>query len=348
MLEMITNFHFAMPHWLWALFIPLLVAAWLAMTVRRSENTKIKDYADSHLLSHLTGSLEMITRGKWRLFAFWALLWALIVLAMAGPRWDYKDIQLFSPNNSLVIMLDISRSMQVEDVQPSRFSRARQELDDLLDLGHGVRMGLIAFATVAHVISPVTEDLRSVRRVLPALSTDLVRLQGSRLSLALDRAAELLKGQPEDGNHAVLLISDGDFVEPEAEHKIRTLAAKGVKLHVLGIGSEEGDWVPAPERASASRMPWRPVVSRLNEPLLRTLAEAGNGTYQAAGFLVSDTQNILEAVSQQSSMQVEEENLTRIWQEYYFWLVGLVLILILPQLKGLKILRFSRKGAATQ
>lgn len=346
--EMITNFHFAMPHWLWTLTIPLLVAAWLAMTVRRSENTKLKDYADSHLLPHVTGSLEMLTRGKWRLFAFWTLLWTLIVLAMAGPRWDYKDIQLFSPRNSLVIMLDISRSMQVEDVQPSRFSRARQELDDLLDLGHGVRMGLIAFASVAHVISPVTEDLRSVRRVLPALSTDLVRLQGSRLSLALDRAGELLKSQPEDSNHAVLLISDGDFAEPGIEQKIRTLATKGVKFHVLGIGSTEGDWVPAPERASAGRVPWRPVLSRLNESQLRSLAEAGNGTYQTAGFLVSDTQNILEAVLQQSSLELEEESLTRIWQEYYFWLVGLVLILLLPQLKGLKIFRFSRKGAASQ
>ena len=70
-------------------------------------------------------------------------------------------------------------------------------------------------------------------------------------------------------------------------------------------------------------MPWRPVVSRLNESQLRSLAEAGNGMYQAAGFLATDTQNILEAVSQQSSMEVEDESLTRIWQEYYFWLVGL-------------------------
>lgn len=345
--ETISNFHFAMPQWLWALLIPLFVAAWLAKTVRRSENPKLQDYADSHLLPHLTGSLELLTRGKWRLFLFWALLWVLLVLAMAGPRWDYKNIQLFSPRNSLVVLLDISRSMQVEDVQPSRFSRARQELADLLDLGHGVRMGLIAFASVAHVISPVTEDLSSIRRLLPALSTDLVRLQGSRLSLALDRAGELLENQPEDGSHAILLISDGDFEEPGVEEKIKTLAAKGIRFHALGIGSTEGDWVPAPERASG-RVPWRPVVSRLNESLLKSLAEAGNGTYQAAGFLVSDTQSILETVLQQSSMNLEEENLTRIWREYFFWLVGLVLVLLAPQFKGLKMLKFSRKVAASR
>ena len=89
-------------------------------------------------------------------------------------------------------------------------------------------------------------------------------------------------------------------------------------------------------------------MSRLNESQLRSLAEAGSGTYQAAGFLASDTQNILEAVSKQSSIQVEEESLTRIWQEYYFWLVGLVLALLVPQLKGLKVFRFLRRGAATQ
>ena len=77
---------------------------------------------------------------------------------MAGPRWDYEDVRLFHPGNNLLILLDISRSMQADDVAPSRLGRARQEIQDLIMQNRQVRLGLIAFASVPHVLSPITED----------------------------------------------------------------------------------------------------------------------------------------------------------------------------------------------
>ncbi|MEN8129412.1 MAG: VWA domain-containing protein, partial [Pseudomonadota bacterium] len=272
--------HFASPHWLWALLLLVPVAVWLMKTVRKSGNTRIKDYADAHLLPHLLGTQERETRGKVRHFIFLTLLWVPLVLAMAGPRWDYKEVQLFSSQNSLVVILDISRSMRVADVQPSRFSRARQELEDLLHQAQSLRIGLIAFASVAHVISPVTEDLSSIRRILPALSTDLVRLQGSRLATALERAAQLIKGQSKEGGRALLIISDGDFSEPGLEDRIKAFSEQGIRVHVLGIGTPAGGWVPEPDKPNRAQVPWKPVLSRLDESQLNRLANAGRGLYQ--------------------------------------------------------------------
>jgi Ca-activated chloride channel homolog len=110
-------------------------------------------------------------------------LWALILTAMAGPRWDATDVRLFHPGNNLLILLDISRSMQVTDVTPNRLGRARHEISDLIRKNREARLGLIVFASVPHVISPITEDTQTILNALPALSSDLAdpSLQGSRV-----------------------------------------------------------------------------------------------------------------------------------------------------------------------
>jgi hypothetical protein len=130
------------------------------------------------------------------------------------------------------------------DVQPTRLVRAQQELADLLERNRGVRIGVIGFASVAHVVAPVTEDMNSIRRVLPALDSRLVKLQGSRLVNALDRAAELLAGQPAESVNSLLIITDGDFDEPGLAERLQAFAEEGVRVHVLGVGTPEGDAVP--------------------------------------------------------------------------------------------------------
>ena len=191
-----TGFNFAQPVWFWGLLVLIPVAIWLWRSSAKAARGPIHRYADPHLLPHLTGTRELKTAERWGRFLRWSLLWTLLIVAMAGPRWDYEDIRLFHPGNNLLILLDISRSMQADDVSPSRLGRARQEIQDLIKEDRQVRLGLIAFASVPHVISPITEDTYTILNDLPALSTDLTRLQGSRLDAALDRAENLLAGLP--------------------------------------------------------------------------------------------------------------------------------------------------------
>jgi len=279
-----SGLHFARPEWLFALFGLLPVLAWLILSVTRPSKGPIHRYADEHLLPHLTGVRDLEVNERWGRFVRWSLLWILAVIAMAGPRWDFTDIQAFSPGSDLVILLDISRSMNVADVPPSRLGRARQEVQDLVQLNRQVRIGLIAFATVAHIVSPITEDGQSILNALPALTTELGNLQGSRLNVALDRAEQLLSGQPSEGARSILLISDGDFDEPNLPDRIRQLAAKGIRLHILGIGSTGGGPVPAHigEGDLLRDRNGQIINSHLNDSLLRQLAQIGHGLYMKA------------------------------------------------------------------
>jgi Ca-activated chloride channel family protein len=254
----------------------------------------------------------------------------MLVVAMAGPRWDFTDVDLFRPGTNLLVLVDISQSMNVTDVKPARIARARQEVEDLLDRSRGIRVGLIAFASVAHVVSPITEDTKGVRRMLSALDTSLVRLQGSRLSFALDRAEQLLAGQPEESSNALLIITDGDFAEQGLEARLRALAEAGTNVHVLGIGTPEGDAVPGFNTPWIRDRSGKPVISMLDEDMLKTLANAGNGVYLRADYRDRDTREILDNVKAQALPKKGSDEHTRVWNERFYWLAGLALLLVLP------------------
>lgn len=329
-----TGFHFEQPAWFWGLLALVPVAIWLWRSAAKAAKGPIHRYADPHLLPHLTGTRELRSRERWGRFLRWALLWTLLIVAMAGPRWGYDDVRLFHPGNNLLVLLDISRSMQADDVSPNRLARARQELQDLILQNRQVRLGLIAFASVPHVLSPITEDTYTILNSLPALSTDLARLQGSRLHLALDRAEMLLDSLPEDSARAILLISDGDFDEPDLIPRIEGLAEKGVRLHVLGIGTSDGTRIPGPQGGWITDRSGQPVYSALNEALLEDLARAGEGLYQTADFRDRDTGRILQAAAVSRLPPEAGAERTRIWHERYYLPVVLLALLLLPQFRG--------------
>jgi Ca-activated chloride channel family protein len=332
------GFHFEQPLWFLALLGLVPVAIWLWRSAARAARGPVHRYADPHLLPHLTGTRELKTQERWGRFLKWSLLWALLVLAMAGPRWDYTDMRLFHPGNNLMILLDISRSMQVADVAPSRIGRARQEIQDLIMQDRDVRLGLIAFASVPHVVAPVTEDTFTVLNALPALSTDLTELQGSRVGAALERAEGLLKGLPAESSRAILLISDGDFDEPDLNDRVAKLAEEGIRLHVLGIGTEQGARVPAPPPAQAGS--WitdrsgKPVVSALNTKLLEGLAATGQGIYRLADYRDGDTQDILKAAAVSKLPPQAGDERTRVWHERFYLPLLVIVALMLPGFRG--------------
>jgi Ca-activated chloride channel family protein len=330
---MLSSFHFSEPAWLWALLLCIPVALWLLVLPGLGRNERIRNYADAHLMPYLLGRTETSPQARWKRFARWTAIWTLMVLAMAGPRWDFTDVQLFRPGTNLLVLFDISRSMNVTDVQPTRLARGRQELEDILNQNRGIRVGLIAFASVAHVISPITEDMNGIRRVLSALDTRLVRLQGSRLSFALDRAKELIAGQPAESVNSLLIITDGDFDEAGLEERMQAFAAAGVRVHVLGVGTPEGGEVPGNDNSPFTARNGQPVISALNEPELKALASAGGGIYERADYRDSDTRDILSQVKAAALPKSGNDERTRVWNERFYLLAGLAMLLLLPQFR---------------
>ena len=319
-----TGFHFAQPIWLWGLLAIPLVLAWLLYSSPFRQQGQEAKYADPDLLPYLSGVATTSAVRSRRPLLAWILAWSLLSLAMAGPRWDFRQMNPFDPGADLVILLDISRSMDVADVNPSRLDRARHEIQDLIRSNPGMRVGLIAFATIAHVVTPITEDGESLLRQLPAISTDLVRLQGSRLSGAIERATQLLAGQEEDVAHNILLISDGDFAEAGIEQQVRELYERGIRFHILAVGTANGG--PVPGMMAVNR---EPVLSWVDEDKLKRLAKAGGGAFEFAGYRSNDIEEIFDAVMSHAKTKQNEKMQTLVWNEYFYWLLVPAMLMLL-------------------
>ncbi|GAB0147933.1 hypothetical protein McPS_06730 [Marichromatium sp. PS1] len=324
--------HLAEP--LWLLGLLAIPALWWWRRRRAplaGAPAALRAYADAHLLPHLLVAPSTPGR-RGHPLRRWTLLWTLLVLTLAGPRWGYQEVRLFHPGNHLLVLLDVSRSMRCTDLAPDRLGRARQELEDLIRANRHHRLGLIAFASVPHVLAPITEDSATLLSRLPVLATDLAspQLQGSNLEGALERAAQLLDPLPADGARAILLISDGDFATPLPLEQVRALAARGIRLHVLGVGTEQGALVPAPQGGWV-RDPMdptrQPVRSTLEPERLEALAVAGDGRYREAIHGEADTRALLDASAERARSAAAGDERTRIWNER-FWIPLIVLALL--------------------
>ena len=332
--------HFAQPLWLWGLLAIPLVVVWLKISSPFRQRGQEAKYADAHLLDYLSGvATARVVSSRGPLLG-WMLAWGLLSFAMAGPRWDFNQMNPFEPGADLVILLDISRSMNVTDANPSRLERARQEVQDLVNANPGISVGLVAFASVAHVITPVTEDRESLLRQLPALSTDLVQLQGSRLADAIEQARRLLAGQGDDVAHNILLISDGDFADRDLDEKIRSLYEAGIRFHVLAVGTGEGGPVPGLMATNGE-----PVLSWLDETTLRQLAEIGGGVFRLADYRDSDSRAVLKAILSHARARQNTQMQTLVWNEYFYWLlIPAMLTLLYLYRPGTGSARAARRG----
>ena len=192
-----------------SIVIPLIGVIFLFFYRPQGHLQSLEKFIDSHLIPYLLVKKNKTERQNLRLKAFvlWGVAWGCLSFALAGPRWNFRETELFSNGQSLVILLDMSRSMNASDIKPSRLARAKQKIEDIPHLATGVKIGLIAFAADPHMITPITEDKETVRHLLNSLETDLMYVQGSKLSPALDMASAMLATEP-GNDKAKALLSD--------------------------------------------------------------------------------------------------------------------------------------------
>ncbi|MDM8560233.1 VWA domain-containing protein [Candidatus Parabeggiatoa sp. HSG14] len=340
-----SEFEFAHPEWLWLFLIPIIVGllAW-SIKYRLSYFLRVRDFADAHLLPHLLMTGENNSVGakkksglKW---ISWTMLWLFGVLALAGPRWNYEEQEVWKKNANLMILLDLSESMRVEDLPHSRLEQALQDIEELLDNGKNTYIGLMVFAGIPHLVAPLTDDYQTLRHLLYELKVDLLPIQGSRLAPALDSAAHWLKGQATTSIPHLLLISDGEFAADDLQESLALVQKGHFYLHTLGVGTSQGNFIPVKDGAWQRDENGEVVISRLEEKSLQQLAITGSGIYRKADFRSEDTQAILGEIKRSINEATQDKTLQKLWHERFYLLVGLMMILILPWFRRQRTVNF--------
>ena len=288
---------FGDPRWLWGLIalVPFAALEWLAMVRARRGLERLVGTRAPALLEQWRPAERRVS-ALLRLSALAALL-----LGAADPQWGRELVRRGATGSDVVMVVDVSASMDVRDVAPSRLEEARREALAVLDRLEGSRVGVVAFAGDAVRLCPLTLDRDAVRLTLDGLSSSSVSEPGTDLGRALRFAARLMPaGRREE--QAVVLWTDGEDLEQGAREAINELVTTGIRIFAVGVGTPSGDVVPVLDDEGRAVDVKRddsggPVRSRLDESLLRSLASRTRGGYFAANRPGGELPRLLAALS---------------------------------------------------
>jgi len=292
---MLQSFHFLRPEWLIALpFIALLL---LLIKKRSKQNSGWESVCDAELLKfqlarHSAPKATSIHLLQW----FVPITFFITIIALAGPSWEKKQQPVFQQGNALIVLLDLSLSMNAQDIKPSRLERAKLKLIDILKRKKEGQTALIAFAGDAHVVSPLTIDNKTIMSLLPALDSSIMPLTGSDLIDAIKTARQLFKNAGFIHGD-ILLISDG--IDTSQKHQLEIIIdqvyQQGYRFSVIGVGSQTGSPIPlAGQRGFIKDQSGQIVLSKLASHSLTALAHTGHGHYHKLSLDDSDFKALID------------------------------------------------------
>ena len=314
----LTDFHFIRPYWLLAL-LPFMGMLFFLLKNKLGQGNWAS-VCDEALLPYLLQQ-KAVTKSRWPLTTG-ALAALLTILAISGPTWDRLPAPVFRNDSALVIALNLSPSMNAEDIKPSRLIRARYKVADILAQRKDGQTALLVYAGDAFTVTPLTDDTETIASQLEALNTDIMPSEGNNTALAINKAVELLK-QAGLQKGQILLITDQ--VDEDSYSMAKNLDT--YHLSVLGVGTPEGAPIALTAGGFLKDKQGGIIIPKLAADELAKLAEVGRGRYQTITANDADIK-YLSADLDQTMQQDGKENkniMLEQWDDKGPWLLAIVL-----------------------
>ncbi|MFA6291575.1 MAG: VWA domain-containing protein [Victivallales bacterium] len=256
-----------------------------------------------------------------------------MVLAAARPSWGTKILPYSGKGRDLLIVLDVSKSMMSQDVQPSRLGHAKWFLRELIKECPGDRFGIVAFAGTAFLQCPMTADKTTLFQSIDEMSVDSIPLGGTNIQQAIETSIQAFKAA-EGGHRAIILLTDGDEIQGSSSAALEDLKKMKIPMFVVGIGdpSQPGlIMLPGKDgkdpqflRDSSGEL----VKSPLNETQLKKLAGETSGIYVRSTATSTGLSAIQKRVKSLVPEKYDQGNQTRAIERFHIPLLAAVLLLL--------------------
>ncbi|MCQ2342075.1 MAG: VWA domain-containing protein [Paludibacteraceae bacterium] len=319
-------FRFAHIEILWLLtLIPLFVVAFILYT-RRKRN-QLKAFGDPALIAELMPDAS--AKRPVIKFSILMVALALLIIAATRPQYGQKSETIHRQGIEAMIALDISNSMLAEDVAPCRLDRAKQMLSKLIDQMTDDKVGLVVFAGESYVQLPITCDYVSAKMFINSITPELIQTQGTAIGSAIQTCLRSF-GEPNEAGRCIILITDGENHEDDAEAAAKQAQEAGVQIFVVGIGKTEGSPIPVPGTSDYKKdREGNVVVSRLNEEMCQNIAKAGRGMYVHCDNTNTAMRALQKEIEHIASAEIDTEVYSDYNEQYQtFALLALLLLII--------------------
>jgi Ca-activated chloride channel family protein len=315
-------------------YVPMILPAAFALALfylwaLKRRSSLLGRFADKRLVAEIAPSMS--TALKAVRMAMVALSFLLCVTALARPQWGFIWQEVKHTGIDMMIAIDVSKSMLATDVKPDRLERSKFAVKDLVKKLSGDRVGLIAFSGTAFLQCPLTIDYNGFLLALDDLTTATIPRPGTAITAAIREAINVLKG-PDTKYKVLVIITDGEDLEGDALKAAKDAAELGIKIYCIGVGTTEGELIPAVGRDGArgylADKRGNVVKTKLNEDILKQVAISTGGSYVRAtqgefGLVLLYDKSISKLEKRDIDAKMRKQ-----YQERYQYFLALALILL--------------------
>jgi Ca-activated chloride channel family protein len=322
-------FRFENETYLYALLIiPVLLLIFIGLMVWRKRAKR--RYGHPALIDQLAPASSYAKHISKFVCSSLALLF--IIVGLANPQIGKKLKEVERKGIDLFFVLDVSRSMLAQDIKPNRLERAKRAISQVMDNLKDDRVGLVVFAGNAYLQLPLTSDFGAAKMFLETIDPNMVPTQGTAIDEAIQQAQS---GYPdEQGKHkAMIILSDGENLQGDAEAAATEAAEQGIAIHTVGIGTPSGSPIPLQDQSGQQQFHrdqnGEVVVTKLNESTLQRIAQNGDGHYIHFTGRQAELDNILQAIGAMEKKEYEKKVYTDYADKFqYFIALGIVFLSI--------------------
>jgi len=323
---------------LWGIFVLIAFFVW---TVKYKKSL-LKRFGNLEILQKLMRTYSPRRRNiKYILII---LSYVFFVIALANPQIGKKLEEFKREGVDIIVAMDVSASMLAEDIKPNRLEKAKHEVGQLIDILQGDRIGLIAFAGIAHVQCPLTLDYSAAKLFLSIMNPDLIPQPGTAIGDALRKSINAFN--IEERKHKVLiLITDGEDHQSEPLEAAKEAEKEGITIYTVGLGSSQGVPIPLYNKGGSQTgfkkdRQGNVVTTKLDVVTLQKIAYETGGKYYLASTGEAELDDIYAEISKMEKKELSSKRFSQYEDRFQiFLLLGILLIvaeLLIPEGKRVK------------
>lgn len=308
--------------------IPVLVLIyWFS---HRQKNVMLKNFANSKMHKLLLPLRSSIKGGLKFGMALVAIV--LLIVAIANPQVGSKIEEVKQVGIDVYILLDVSLSMEAEDIKPSRLVKAKHDISKLIQKLRGDRIGLIVFSGEAFIQFPLTTDYAAANLFLSAVDVSTVPQPGTAIIPAVQLAMKSFK-KDEETKKAIVIITDGENHEGNVVAVAEEAASNDISIFTIGLGSATGAPIPIKNKSGVQTgykkdRHGNTVLTKLDETTLKEIAVAGQGNYYHGTNSEDELDKVYKDLSKFEQTEYGTTKITEYEDRFYYFLIPVLLLLI--------------------
>jgi len=266
----------------------------------------------------------------------------LMIIALLGPSFGSSKKEIKVIGKDIMIAIDLSESMNANDIKPSRLEKIKFELKKIIDEFNSDRIGIIMFSNEAYIQCPLTYDKNALNLFIETLNTGLLPNSGTDFGPPLDLSLDKLlvdKIQENDKSKIIILISDGEDFGENTYEIVDKIKKSSVKLFTVGIGTAQGTRITLRNGVFKKDKDGKEVITKLNSTSLKKIANETKGKY----FEISNQRNqinrMIYEIKKIKGNLIDSRSIDVTKNKYFYFLFIALMLMSMDFLFNFKIIR---------